>query len=234
MQRFSVSLEILARFRHLGFWIFLASGPTVYFLDQFFDWLNETYWYETVFFVVCYFFVLIVFFLDRWLNRKQFHLVTFSAVVFFTLALETNLPHFVYILGFRWYIHPAASYVKNHCHPIQFQQDKKTYLLGLCDLKIDETGQSNFIFLYDTSGDAAQDNDFQGQSGRRDRKEWVAAIRRIFNDDPNEIFEIADFYTIHIYGDFYWAAFDEASTEGFTKEYGPPPYNPRNLYENMF
>ncbi len=124
--------------------------------------------------------------------------------------------------------------MQDHCHPVHFNQDGKNYLFGLCDLKIDKDGQSNFTFLYDASGDAAIDIDTQTQSGRRDRKEWVSAIRKIFSDDPNETFEIADFWVYHIVGDFYFVNFDDADAEGFIREYGLPPENPKNPYPSIF
>ncbi len=89
--------------------------------------------------------------------------------------------------------------MKQHCHPIPFKQDGKTYLLGLCNLQIDSDGQSQFSYIYDTSGDAAKATDFQNKTGRKDRIKLVNAIRSIFNDDPNEQFEFANFFLPHIF-----------------------------------
>ncbi len=234
MPRFLVLQGALTTFRRPAFWIFLASGPIIYFTDDFFYWLNETYFYLVILFLILYYLVLIAFFLIKLLKGKQFHRLIFLNLLFFTIVLASNIPDYISGLGFRWYIHLESKYVKDHCHPVHFNQDGKTYRLGLCDLKIDKDGQSNFTFLYDTSGDAAMDIDTQTKSGRRDRKEWVSAIRQIFNDDPNETFEIADFWVYHIDGDFYFVNFDDADAEGFIREYGLPPENPKNPYPSIF
>jgi len=129
------------------------------------------------------------------------------------------------------YIWPEASFVKKHCAPIKFVQDGRSYKFGVCDMKMDSTGQiADFSFVYDTSGDIGK----FGQLSKNDEIAFIDVVRQFFRDDPNEQFENADFTASSYGSDFYAISFQDANAEGFVKIVGVPPANRNNPYPPMF
>lgn len=168
-------------------------------------------------------------------------------VLLFRAPLKAILPALIFLLnwsltfsplnallevkGFATYSTPTAAYVEKHCAPMEFVQDGKTYTLGICNLIIDHKGLVDFDLIYDTSGDIGNYNSLNPT----DKYTFAEAMRKYFNDDPNEDFEIGDFTAPRYYGDFYMPSFDdEYDTEGFRKAYGPPPKNPKGNYPFVF
>jgi hypothetical protein len=227
-------LRVKQRFRVL-WWLFLVSSPLAFFVSGFFGWPDQANRSIACanFYALFYYIILISVFLYKLVAKKTFIFSIPIGLFSYAWLLYHGMFSALIGCGFGWYIHPEAVYVKQHCHPIPFKQDGKTYLLGLCNLQIDSDGQSQFSYIYDTSGDAANATDFQNKTGRKDRIEFVNAIRSIFNDDPNEQFEFANFSTTHIYSKFYFVAFDESDAAGFTLEYGIPPLNCKNSYRSF-
>jgi hypothetical protein len=221
------------KLRYLAWWAVLLSGPTIYAVDCFFDWLHETYWGLTIVYLCFYFCVLIVFLVIQLYRKSEPHLVTFLFLIFFTVALTTNIRAFISAVGFRWSVYPEKTFITEHCHLVHFTQDGKLESLGFCDLKLDDSGQiDSFSVFYDTSGDVADDYDIETDKHKPDRKEWVDAIRELFNDDPNEQFENLAFQAYPICDHFYTLYFNLPAVVGFTAEYGPPPPNPKNKYQD--
>jgi len=116
--------------------------------------------------------------------------------------------------GFAAYISPEPKFIRDHCGPISFVQDGKTYALGVCDLSPDD----DFTWIYDTSGDIAN----YDRLSPGNRKLFAMTLRKYFNNDPNDPFEGADFTADRYYGDFYEIIFDDADAEGFSRDYGLP------------
>ena len=134
-------------------------------------------------------------------------------------------------VGFLFHVLPERRFLERYCHPRSFVQDGKVYYLGMCDLQYyDKAGDTWFSYVYDTSKDIENDQKAKYANRTKDRREFVNAIRAYVNDDPNNHFEFADFYARYIYGDLYEVEFNDATAQGFTNEYGPPPPNQRNPY----
>ncbi len=134
------------------------------------------------------------------------------------------------VKSFADFAKPTAAYVEKYCAPMDFVQDGKTYTLGICNLIIDHKGLVDFDLIYDTSGDIGN----YDRLSPADKYTFVEAMRKYFNDDPNEDFEIADFTAPRYYGEFFWPTFDGFDTEGFRKAYGPPPKNSKGNYPFVF
>lgn len=214
---------------------FLLSNEALWIVLSFFNWpYSEP---DDVLYAYIAYFVLTVLVLLVRLCRDPLGqivpLLIFILVSFFTAVA---LP-FVNLLGFEYCMYPEKRFIRNHCRPVSFEQDKKTYFVGLCDVRVypDSRGQLDFAFLYDTSGDVLNDEYAKYANHALDRREWVDAIRKGLNDNPNEPFEFTDFSAYWIDHDFYKVTFDpDANALGFTEEYGPPPYNPKNPYHSIF
>jgi len=213
---------------------FLLSSPALALVLRFFAWPNVYPDYVTDSFFGYVAFSLLVMFIR--LIRNPIGQIVPVIVVAGAVFIMAELAPFVSWLGFEFCVYPMASYIKNHCNPVGFKQDGKTYFVGLCDLHVypDNGGQLDFAFFYDTSGDIMNDEDAKAVNHSRDRREWVNAIRAATEDNPNEPFEIADFSAEKLYYNFYEVSFEDQNAEGFTKEYGPPPSNPKNPYPPMF
>lgn len=169
-----------------------------------------------------------------------------AAVLLFRAPLKAILPAIIFLLSyalafsslgntlevksFADFSKPEAAYVKKHCNPMNFVQDGKTYTLGICDLVINHNGLVDFNLIYDTSGDIGNFNNLSPTN----QKTFAMAIRKSFNDDPNEDFEIADFTAPRYHRDFFWTDFDGSDTEGFRRAYGPPPKNSQSPYPFIF
>ncbi len=141
------------------------------------------------------------------------------------------LPDALQLEGFADFIRPESAYVQKHCPPINFVQDGKTYSFGICDLVMDSSGQiDDFSFVYDTSHDVGN---YARLSGT-DKIVFINVVRKYFSDDPNEQFENADFTATRYYHDFFEIVFDDANAEGFVRDFGMPPENPKNPYPPMY
>jgi hypothetical protein len=213
---------------------FLLSSPALALVLAFFAWpepLPNALFNSFLGYVAFSFLVMLIS-----LIRNPIGQIVPVIVVAGAVSIMAELLPFVNWLGFQFCVYPMASYIKNHCNPVGFKQDGKTYFVGLCDMSIDpdSDGQIDFAFLYDTSGDILNDADAKALNHSLDRREWVNAIRAATNDDPNELFEFANFWTDRLYNSFYEVTFDDDQEQGFTKEYGPPPSNPKNPYPPMF
>lgn len=146
------------------------------------------------------------------------------------LLINSSVGYWVSDAGFLYYIYPRAAYVRSHCQPMDFAQDGKTYQLGMCNLSIDKTGQIDFDFVYDTSGDTGRFDKLNGT----DRRVFVNTVRKYFNNDPNEAFEVTNFTSACYGGDFYQLGFDDGDSGGFEPVYGRVPADPKNPYPRMF
>jgi len=138
-------------------------------------------------------------------------------------------------LGFAIAVYPQDDYLRQHCHLVRFIQDGKPFRVGLCDLVfVDSSGQTDFSLIYDESGDIRNDETLKETNHTPDRREWVNAVREIVHNDPNQLFEISSFFSDQVYGDFYTVGFSNSNDSGFTREYGPPPTDPKNLFKPAF
>jgi len=221
-------------------WIgFLLSGTVVYAIDLFVVWADGTVFaddstaddiigFEAIYFLSLACLLIWRLFVNRRAAIKPLLALTLTGAVIYFLTAPIQK------IAFEYYIYPEQKFLSKHCHPIPFQQDGRTFYLGVCDVVFVDGGQNDFSFVYDTSGDVANDEDEKESTHRRDRIEWVNAMRRFFNDDPNEQFEIGAFYTREIYKNFYTVKFDDEFGEGFTLKYGPPPPNPKNPFPPIF
>jgi len=214
---------------------FLLSSPTLALVLAFFAWpepLPNALFNSFLGYVAFSFLVMLI----RLIRNPIGQIVPVIVVAGAVFIVAELLP-FVNWLGFQFCVYPMASYIKNHCNPVGFKQDGKTYFVGLCDVHVDpdSEGQLYFAFLYDTSGDILNDEDAKAVNHSLDRREWVNAIRAATKNNPNEPFEFADFSAENLDYNFYEVTFDDGEDAGgFTKEYGPPPFDPKNPYPSIF
>jgi hypothetical protein len=209
---------------------FLLVNPILLIVIVFFFWPER--WSDTFSYLCCcYGGLSLVILLFRFI-RHPLEQVLPMITVFAVTAITCFLLPVINWLGFEWYVFPEHEFVEKHCHPVSFVQDARTYFVGLCDLKFYPNNgyQVGFTLLYDTSGDALNDEDQKEENHTLDRREWVDALRLVMKDDPNTEFEWADFYTVPDFDNFYSISFDSSQVNGFTKEYGPPPKGQQHPY----
>lgn len=215
--------------------VFLAYGPLAVFVLVRFHWPLQAidrnipiYLYDpllasTIFLIPTAFFFI---FRLSWKIIFPILILAFDWTLTFG-PLNTPLD----LTDFAYFINPEAAYVQKHCSPIDFTQDGKKYLFGVCDLVMDSSGQTDdFSFVYDTSGDVGN----YYTLSKNEKMIFVNVVRKYFDDDPNEQFENADFTATDYYKNFFEIDFDAANAEGFVRDFGRPPQNPRNPYPPMY
>jgi len=214
--------------------VVLAYGPVALFLAVRFDWplgdLNENlggYIADSALIIGALLFVVG---LINLFKSFRWAVLLFAICLLDYLILYSPLRDDLDLASFESYIRSEPVYAKKHCAPINFNQDGRTYSLGFCHLVMAKDGTVDFDLVYDTSGDVGR----YDQLTRTDKIIFANAVRRYFDDDPNEAFEYADFTGYHYDLDFYGVWFDDANAEGFTAAFGEPPADPRNRYKPIF
>ncbi len=208
--------------------IFYLSGPVALLHMDFYQWRDgiHTLWAD---YTYIYLIGLILLTIECFLTKKSEAILPFFIGIVLISYWYSSGPAKISALGFVSHIQPEKEYIKNRCHPFEFMQDGKKFLLGFCDAETDSSGNLDSLLVYDTSGDIENDQYEKGLYHRLDRKEWVNAIRKFCKSDPYQLFERQPFYTDKIYGDFYNVSFGDFGNQGFTGEYGPPPDDPECL-----
>jgi hypothetical protein len=134
------------------------------------------------------------------------------------------------VKSFADYSKPEAAYVKNHCAPVDFVQDRKNYRFGVCDLITYSDGMTDFQYVYDTSGDVERYDSLPAA----EQKNYVMMIRRYFKNNPNDSFEGYTFEASRYYRDFFSLGFGDIPSDGFSGDFGPPPTHPKSPYSPLF
>ena len=213
------------------FWkIFYLLPPILYSGGIFFSWYihpsDADLPFSILSFIAIYAVVLLLrtivcFAIDMLLVAEAF---TFSVVSTMLLIITTGSTKTIFAAGLAFYVFPQDNYVVKHCQTTQFEQDGSSYIVGLCDAAyIQNTTDIGYVVIYDTSGDVMNFQDGKDTNHSLDSREWVRAVR---NDSAlhggTSLFEITNFHSSRIYGDFYLVVFDDGDRAGFTPEYGWP------------
>ncbi len=232
-------------FKRLGilfWWIFIGYGFLLFVLicnawvyPEIYDGARSSWSGESL--IVYFPLLIVVIIVCLFVKRKAIFAPLFILALIISEFSFGFVRAFVVAMEFWTFNFPAATDVENYCHPVKFMQDGNIYKFGVCGDEVpDEDGQTGFgpEIVYDTSGDIAYSTysfSGDGQIFKPERKEFVDAVRKFYNDDPEEAFEVADFQTTPIYGHFYVVVTDDVGG-GFTDTYGPPPYDKKNRINN--
>ena len=245
------------RLRSLLFKIFLWSLPLALIVGLFFDgffladkrppFLDEAFfgelpvepssgpWPVEVFALFYFTMILLFIFYAAIRDRRLLQNLLFKKFLVWFIFFLIFISEDAVRAGFAVAVYPEEKFLGQHCRLVTFTQDQKLFRLGMCNLSfVDQNGQTDFSLMYDESGDIRNDAKRKEHNHSLDRKEWVDAVRKIVNHDPNQLFEITSFYSERVFGDFYTVSFSDVLGSGFSKEYGPPPSDPQNHYKSLF